>query len=31
MMKALDRDGDKLVTRGEVDALSSPSEHGHEE
>ncbi|WP_436603130.1 5'-nucleotidase C-terminal domain-containing protein [Sorangium sp. So ce1036] len=31
MMKALDRDGDTLVTRGEVDALSSPSEHGYED
>lgn len=30
MMKALDRDGDKLVTRGEVDALSSPSPGGAE-
>ncbi|WP_437905889.1 5'-nucleotidase C-terminal domain-containing protein [Sorangium sp. So ce327] len=31
LMKALDRDGDKRVTRGEVDALSSPppaGEHG---
>ncbi|WP_437529382.1 5'-nucleotidase C-terminal domain-containing protein [Sorangium sp. So ce726] len=28
MMKALDRDGDKLVTRGEVDALSSPPSGG---
>ncbi|WP_437855252.1 5'-nucleotidase C-terminal domain-containing protein [Sorangium sp. So ce363] len=28
MMKALDRDGDRLVTRGEVDALSSPPPAG---
>lgn len=28
MMKALDRDGDKRVTRGEVDALSSPPPAG---
>ncbi|WP_157907363.1 5'-nucleotidase C-terminal domain-containing protein [Sorangium cellulosum] len=28
MMKALDRDGDKRVTRGEVDALSSPPDAG---
>ncbi|XXY50940.1 hypothetical protein WME91_07315 [Sorangium sp. So ce269] len=28
MMKALDRDGDKLETRGEVDALSYPPRAG---